>query len=186
MMSERTGQWMACLMTIALGGLALIVEATAVTACSSPETNARVDPVGPDRTTFEPVARVLARRCGTLDCHGSLYRNLRLYGYGGLRLDPSLLPESTPDAGGSGGITPAEVDANYQAVIGLEPEVMRLVVVDKGFAPERLTLIRKARGTEEHKGAGPIKLGDDADRCLVTWLASSTDTAACDRAADQP
>jgi hypothetical protein len=164
-------------------GSFLLLSTAAAVSCSSPDPSARIDPIGPDRTTFEPVAKMLGRRCGTLDCHGSTYRNLRLYGYGGLRLDVNLLPES--DAGANN-ITTAEVDADYEAVIGLEPEVMRLVVLDKGFAPERLTLVRKGRGTEDHKGEGPIKVGDDADRCLVSWLASATDTAACSRAAVQP
>lgn len=146
--------------------------------CSTPDTGARVDPIGPDRASFEPVTKMLVRRCGTLDCHGTPYRNLRLYGYGGLRLDPAFVPDRD--------LTVAEVDANYDAVIGLEPSIMRDVVADKGAAPERLTLVRKARGTEEHKGKGVIAVGDDADRCLISWLGSATDVDACTRTLDQP
>ena len=116
-------------------------------------------------------------RAGSLDCHGETHRNLRLYGYGGLRLDPATLPEFD--------ITDAEIDADYDAVIALEPEKMADLVRENGNAPERLTLVRKARGAEDHKGGNPIIAGDDADRCLVTWLASATDVAACQRTLTQ-
>jgi hypothetical protein len=118
---------------------------------------------------------MLAARCGTLDCHGNVRGNLRLYGYGGLRLGGG-----SPD---DGDIRPEEVRANHEAVIALEPEVMRAVVLERGAAPERLTLVRKARGEEDHRGGAPIVRGDDADRCLLSWLASSVDPAACTAAA---
>jgi hypothetical protein len=42
--------------------------------------------------------------------------------------------------------------------------------------------VRKARGTESHKG-GPIwSTGDDSDTCLTSWLAGLTDASACERA----
>ena len=56
------------------------------------------------------------------------------------------------------------------------------VVSAAGADPERLTLVRKARGLEDHKGGTVFHSGDDADRCLVSWLADQTDTAACLRA----
>ena len=150
----------------------------AMVGCSTPDTAARVDPIGPDKTTFPAVAQMLERRCGSLDCHGETHRNMRLYGYGGLRLDPTMTPEND--------MTAAETDADYDAVIGLEPEKMADVVREKGASPDRLTLVRKGRGTEDHKGGTRIKPGDDADICLTTWLASATDTAACLRTLDQP
>ena len=155
----------------------LALGATAF-ACSTPDTGARVDPIGPDKTTFGPVAQMLEHRCGSLDCHGETHRNLRLYGYGGLRLDPGVLPEQD--------MTADETDADYDALIALEPEKMADVVREKGASPDRLTLVRKARGTENHKGGSRIAIGDDADICLTTWLASATDTAACLRTLDQP
>lgn len=157
--------------------LALAALGALVTACSTPDTDARVSPIGPDRASFGPVAQMLGRRCGSLDCHGETHRNLRLYGYGGLRLDPATLPEAD--------ITDAEIDADYDAVIALEPEKMADLVREKGNAPERLTLVRKARGAEDHKGGNPIIAGDDADKCLETWLASATDVAACQRTLTQ-
>lgn len=154
--------------------------------CSTPDTGARVDPKGPDRATFDRVSRVLQKRCGTLDCHGTPYRSLRLYGYPGQRLDAGSLPTTgfTKGVGAPDELVddPAEIEANYQSVIALEPEKMRIVVDEHGFAPERLTLVRKARGEERHKGEGPIHKGDNADKCLISWLASTTDIAACDAA----
>jgi hypothetical protein len=148
----------------------------ALSACAVPASDARTEAMVPDRDAFAPVAQVLIHTCGTLDCHGSAYRNLRVYGNEGLRLaasDRPLMPACT---------TQAEIEQDYQSVVGLEPEVMTAVVEDDGSHPERLTLIRKARGAEHHKGGAPIVAGDDADRCLTSWLASATDHAACVRA----
>lgn len=133
----------------------------------------------PDRATFPAVAGALDRRCATLDCHGAPERNLRLYGRSGLRLDPADVP-------GSGDTTEAEHDASYESLVGLEPEVMSLVVSERGRAPERLTLIRKARGSEAHKGGARIALGDDSDVCLTSWLGSALNEEACALAADLP
>lgn len=148
----------------------------ALFACAAPDSSGTIDPIGPDRATFEPVARVLVARCGSLDCHGSAGRNMRLYGFGGLRLPSSAL---APD---DGDIRPAEVEANYEAVVSLEPEVMRDVVL-KRAGVGTLTFVRKGRGDEEHKGLRAIREGDVADRCIVTWLSGSTDVAACTEAA---
>lgn len=161
-------------------GSTLLLACAMATSCSTPEASARVDPIGPDLETFKHggVSTMLENRCGSLDCHGSRFRNLRLYGYGGLRLPgsaPSPLPEGYDTS-------EPELDANYDAVIGLEPEIMRDVVKDKGAHPERLTLVRKPRGGEHHKGKIVIAVGDDADKCLLSWLASATDTSACARA----
>lgn len=156
--------------SLALGGIAL----AAGVACSpAPDTGATVSPGGPDRTTFAPVARVLVQRCGSVDCHGSWYRNMRLFGYGSERLDPTNLPDSPPD------ITPAEVDADYDAVVGLEPTIMYRVVAEGGKDAGRLTFVRKGRGQEEHKGGQRIAPGDAADACVLSWLANAVDADAC-------
>lgn len=148
--------------------------------CSAPNTTGRIDPIGPDRAQFDLVAPMLARRCGSLDCHGSNYRNMRIYGYGGARLRDAASPSTaglTPEAPAR--LTTDEIEATYQAVIGLEPEIMRAVVKAGGAGAEDLTLVRKARGDEEHKGKQRIKHGDDADSCLLTWLKGSVNVAAC-------
>jgi hypothetical protein len=161
-----------------LGAAALLAVSLAAPGCAQ-----RADPEGdvhfPDRATFPAVAGALDRRCATLDCHGTPERNLRLYGVSGLRLDPADVP-------GSGETTVAEHDASYESIVGLEPEVMSLVVSERGWAPERLTLVRKARGTEAHKGGARIALGDDSDVCLTSWLGSALDEEACAFAADLP
>ena len=69
--------------------------------------------------------------------------------------------------------------ATYEAVIGLEPEIMRDVVKAGGAGPERLTFLRKGRGDEAHKGHRRITPGDSSDRCITTWLAGAVDKAAC-------
>ena len=150
--------------------------ALVTSSCSSPDTTARVDAVGPSADHFDDVAQMLVHRCGSIDCHGSIYRNMRLYGYQGTRLEAGA-PDTPP-------LTSAdEVASDYQAVVGLEPEIMASVVADKGAGYDRLSLIRKGRNTEAHKGGQRLFPGrvpeDPGDRCLTTWLSNSTDVSAC-------
>src|SRR5689334_19827277 len=84
---------------------------SAALACETPK-QGEVDPAGPDPATFAPVADALVARCGSIDCHGSTYRNLRLYGYTGLRLSPDAGPDHPKTT------TPEEVAADYDAVVG--------------------------------------------------------------------
>jgi len=158
---------------------------------------------------FGPVGDYLDSRCGSLDCHGQTGRNLLIYGCQGLRLDPDASPASCIEP-----TTEAEYEATYRSLVGLEPLVMATVDsecaadVDAGWTyppgpachPELLTFIRKARGTEAHKGGQlicvnppcppgtmQVPLGADGggplvdlqDVCLVTWLEGATDTNAC-------
>jgi hypothetical protein len=127
----------------------------------------------PPRASFEVVADALQVTCGTLDCHGQTGRNLRLYGARGLRLDPK-------STSAEGTTTAAEYEASYWAVVGLEPEAVSAVVREKGSDPLRLTLIRKARGIELHKGGRLMISGDSLDVCLTSWLAGVVNAAACD------
>jgi len=129
----------------------------------------------PSQKTFPAVSDALERRCATLDCHGKPERNLRLYGRSGMRLAPTDVP-------GDGATTDAEYEANYSSVIGLEPELLSAVVASGGQTPERLSLVRKARGAEAHKGGARLTPKDNADQCLTTWLASATNLDACTRA----
>jgi hypothetical protein len=149
---------------------------TALGACAVPAADARTHELVPDRASFAPVAQVLERKCGSLDCHGSSYRNLRVYGNESLRFatgDRPLMPACT---------TADEVEQDYLSAVGLEPEAMSAVVADGGAHPERLTVVRKARGAEAHKGGAPLIEGDDGDLCLTSWLASQIQTDACLRA----
>ena len=134
----------------------------------------------PSSAGFDSVAAPLVYFCGSLDCHGQTGRNLRLYGKPGLRLDPSDVPCGTPTSA-------AEVEADYRSVTGLEPELMGEVAREGGQHPERLTLIRKARGTEKHTGGEVFKEGTPGDQCLVFWISGVLDelVAACNNTIPQ-
>jgi hypothetical protein len=155
-----------------LASLALVTLAR----CSAPPADGRyVQQDLPDRATFSPVAQLLDVRCGSLDCHGTVGRNLRLYGSAGLRWAPADRPLVPPC------ITPDELDQDYLSVVGLEPETMNAVVASGGQNPEKLTMVRKARGTEAHKGGAIWAQGDDSDSCLTSWLAGKPSSTACAR-----
>ncbi len=143
--------------------------------CSAPDAGTTTPLVGPDRAAFPPVQAFLDHRCGSLDCHGSPFRNLRMFGHDGLRFAPGDVPGGAPT-------TDAEVDQTYASIVGLEPEAMAAVVADRGANPERLTLVRKARGIEPHGGGIIMLAGDARDTCILSWLAGSADQAACSRA----
>ena len=144
-----------------------------IVACTFPSSTATNIVTPPDRATFPPVADLLEKRCGTLDCHGSSFRNLRVYGSLGLRLDPADRPLS------KGQTTPDEYDADFASIVGLEPEIMNEVVTSGGASPDRLTFVRKARGSEHHKGGSLMQAGDPEDACITSWLAGHTDVAGC-------
>jgi hypothetical protein len=128
------------------------------------------------------VGDYLDHRCGSLDCHGQVDRNLRIWGCEGMRLDPQSLPSCSPKPVGGGFTTPDEHLATYRSLVGLEPTVMSAVVEGHGAHPELLTFVRKARGLEAHKGGALITPGDDQDVCITSWLAGQTDLNACSNA----
>jgi hypothetical protein len=134
--------------------------------------------VAPPRAGFEPVADALVATCGTLDCHGQTGRNLRLFGGHGLRLAKS-------DDPGGRATTAAEYQASYWSTVGLEPEILDQVVRDGGKGPERLMMVRKARGEVKHKGGTLMQANDQLDRCLQLWLAGRPDSDICDNARPQ-
>jgi hypothetical protein len=146
-------------------------------ACSTPPSDARIGVDGPPLLMFPPVADLLDHSCGTLDCHGNAQRNLVMWGCYGLRLDPT----ATPGCRSMGGTnsTPAEYDASYRSLVGLEPAVMTDVVENHGANPNELTFVRKAFGEEAHKGGTIFQLGSTADTCIASWLAGATNDAAC-------
>jgi len=153
-------------------------------ACGTPPSDARIGVVTPDRAQFDAVGAYLDHRCGSLDCHGMKQRNLIIYGCEGLRLDPADVPGCRRMGGKDE--TSAELDATYRSVVGLEPAVMSAVVSGKGKNPELLTLVRKARGMEEHKGGALVVPGDAQDICIASWLTGTTDTDACTQAMAVP
>jgi hypothetical protein len=159
----------------AQSAVVVLAAAVAFAACAVPAADARVTEKLPDRTMFPVVAQLLVHHCGTLDCHGVRERNLRLFGNEGLRWADSDRPLSPACT------TQDEIEEDYDSVVGLEPEVMSAVIADHGASPERLTLVRKARGLEHHKGGTLFQAGDDADVCMTSWLAGKTSTGACSR-----
>jgi len=142
--------------------------------CGLPENGAVTGLRTPDRAAFPQVADALQPSCGTLDCHGQRSRNLRLFGGRGLRLDPHSNSADEPT-------TEAEYQASFLSLTGLEPEALDAVVASQGQDALRLSLVRKARGIERHKGGTQMLPGDPLDRCLLSWLASRIDAAACTR-----
>lgn len=133
----------------------------------------------PPPEDFAPVSEALAKSCGSLDCHGRAGQNLRLYGEIGLRFDPADVP-------GGEETTPFEHDANHRSVVMLEPETLSKVWLEGGRGAERLTLVRKARGAEAHKGGAVFPQGDTGDQCLLSWLSGGIDFEACEVAAELP
>ena len=137
---------------------------------------------------FKPLGLLLGNRCGSLDCHGQVGRNFRLYSQFGLRLTPDdaaafgCVPPAAGfpmNAPGSGPVTACEIEADYRSACGLEPELMSQVVTQGGAAPDRLTLVRKPRLEENHKGGKLFTVGDDQDTCMLSWLGSNIDKTAC-------
>lgn len=126
----------------------------------------------PPEEDFKKVSPVLEQRCGTLDCHGNPGRPLRLYSNIGLRA-PDKNEAKNPNyyPGGSEPTTDNEIALNYRALCALEPEIMSAVVAGQK-KPEQLTLVRKPRLSEKHKGGRVWDQGKPGDQCLINWLSN--------------
>ena len=175
--NPRHGRLLASLLTAAFGLAATQGCVALGTSDNDPSARTTLTNPPPTGADFKPVGLFLVHRCGSLDCHGEIGRNLRIYGKEGLRLDPSNIP--------GGALTTAdELDADWQSVVGLEPELMNEVVAGGGMSPALLTFYRKPTGIEHHKGGVLIASGDDQDNCILSWLAGSVDKTACAAAID--
>jgi hypothetical protein len=126
----------------------------------------------PSREDFTLVSDAMQLKCGSLDCHGQIGRNLRLFGHYGLRLADADNPYEPFMS------TPEEYEASYLSVTGLEPETMSKVI-KKELTPIQLALVRKPREIEKHKGHHLMTQGDALDRCLVGWLLAAFDPDSC-------
>jgi hypothetical protein len=167
---------------VALAAMALVAS---VEACAAPDPTdiTEVDAPPFDQfagTNVTPgsqagVSAVLEKRCGMLDCHGQVGRPLRIYGEFGLR----FVEDDASNQPGLGATTNTELEANYQSVIGLQPEIMT-EVVDQDLPPEALLLLRKPLQLERHKGGAVIFENDDAYNCITSWLASGGDAGTTD------
>jgi len=124
----------------------------------------------PPEEDFKQVSPVLEQRCGTLDCHGNPARPMRIYGSIGLRApDKKEANNANYYPGGSEPTTDNEISLNYRAICALEPEIMAQVVTG-AQRPEKLTLVRKPRLSEKHKGGRVWDQGKPGDQCLTNWL----------------
>jgi hypothetical protein len=151
---------------------ARIVLGCALTlACSAPA-NQETLGAEPSQVDFDAVVKSFGYACGSLDCHGSATRNFRLYSRPGLRL-------AADDIACGSAATSAELLADYRSAVGLEPELTSAVFESGGQHPERLTLVRKARGSESHTGGAVFPQGSRGDLCLVSWLQGQVDVASC-------
>ncbi|MFO0611715.1 MAG: hypothetical protein U0414_03940 [Polyangiaceae bacterium] len=130
----------------------------------------------PSDTDFPIVSQVFERRCGTLDCHGQTQRPFRVYGRLGLRKEEGLGGGDV--SGGTVETTEGELLANRASACGLEPERMANVVA--GTLPVTdLTLVRKPRLLEAHKGGRVTPKDSDGYRCITSWIEGAVDHAAC-------
>src|SRR6185437_541330 len=136
----------------------------------------------PDQGSFtdNKVSQMMERRCGSLDCHGAEGRPLRLYSQWGLRLSPSKDGTRV-----SGATTKAEQAANYEAVVGLQPEELSTCFQSKGAVFDTLQLLKKPIDIDgqgiRHKG-GPVlrpTLTDPGWQCLYGWVSGTVDQTQC-------
>ena len=81
--------------------------------------------------------------------------------------------------------TSAEYEASYWSVVALEPELLARVV-GKQLSPVWLSMVRKPRGIEKHKGGLLMIEGDLLDRCIVGWLIGAFEFAACNSFVETP
>jgi hypothetical protein len=165
-----------------IAALVGIVACTAPSACQEFGEVTQVD--CPPIDDFGVVSSVFAQRCGTIDCHGSLARPLKIYGQYGLRLfDLASTPEELEGQFPAGNTrTQGELEANWRAVCGLEPD--KTTAVTNGAAdPDTLLLLSKPLGIERHKGKVLFDKNDEAYLCIRTWLLGQTDTSLCTVAA---
>lgn len=160
----------------ALIGLSLCAMQACGADLRTPEGGDR-DLAVPSRDNFPLVGDAMQRSCGTLDCHGQIGRNLRLFGRLGLRL-PSDGDTFDPT-------TEEEYAGSYLSVTGLEPESLSKVV-KREVSPFELTMVRKARGLEMHKGLQLMARGDALDVCIVGWLIGEYSEEACTAAIEKP
>ncbi len=157
----------ALLSALVLAASGFLLTGATTSCASSPDRSRSTEILQPDFNVYKAnVDPYLQRRCGTLDCHGQPGRAYRIYGYTGFR----LYNEDAGLVSGQQQTTDAEVLANYQAAIALEPEEMSRLMARQGVDPNKLLLLRKALRLERHKG-GPAMAEDDAGyKCVVAWL----------------
>jgi hypothetical protein len=149
------------------GGLATVALSCAPTPDNSSQDNLQVVDVDPAgfRDNVEPV---FERRCASLDCHGQTTRGMRLYSEDGLRL-----ANDAGVAAGSGPTSVDEINANYIAIVGLQPELINSLMANHSRTADdvrHLLVLAKPLQLERHKGGPALLLGEPAEECIVVWL----------------
>jgi len=146
----------------------IIGLASMLSCASTPDENRLTQVIVPDFDTYvSTVDAYLTRRCGSLDCHGQPGRAYRIYSREGYRLytiqDGGLVSGQQQTA-------PEEQRANFQALVGLEPEEMTRLMARQGENPNQLLFLRKPLKLERHKGGPAMAEKDPGYRCVVAWL----------------
>jgi hypothetical protein len=153
------------------------VCAAVLASCSGPSNTETVSFTFPDSMQFTSlVSPALEIRCGTLDCHGSIYRNLRFFGKYGSRL-------SSKDATGLQDTTPDELQRNYESLVSLEPENLASIAAKHGQGFDKWMVVLKGTNAVFHKGGERMKKGDPTYTCLLSWVTGAADMNACTTAA---
>jgi hypothetical protein len=166
----------------------LVLAAASIVACAStPDDSKQPNLVvtGADVSAFRlGVDAVFERRCGSLDCHGTTARGLRIYSSNGLRL-----PNDQGNAPGIGATTGDEINANYASIVGLQPEQMNAFLAkDPRTADDayQLLILTKPLQIERHKGGAALSKGEPAEQCIVTWLTGKADQTLCAKGSTEP
>jgi hypothetical protein len=147
--------------------------AASLASCSGPSGSATVSYTFPDETQFKSlVSPALEIRCGTLDCHGSIYRNMRFFGKYGARL-------SSKDVTGLQDTTDDELQYNYGSLVSLEPENLGTIVAKHGQGFDKWMVVLKGTNSVYHKGGERMKKGDPTYTCLLSWVTGAVDMSAC-------
>jgi hypothetical protein len=174
-------------------GLMCLSAASTITACASvPDDKRFTAMINPNYPVFrDSVDPYIEKQCGTLDCHGEPGRGFRVYGFRGLRLysqEAGLVP-------GVQQTTAEEINANFFALISVEPETFNRVMAKNGQDADSLLFMRKAMNLERHKGGALFAKDSAPYRCITAWLRlvpdpnatlGTTDQAFCDKAKTQP
>ena len=157
----------------ATAALALIVLASATVlsfsvSCAAPDKDRVTEVINPDYAIYKDnVDAYLARRCGTLDCHGQAGRGYRIYSREGFR-DYTLADGSLVS-----GQQPTETARHHaRRCVGVEPEQMNRVMASQGSDEElkKWVFLRKAQQIERHKGGPAMAPDDPGYRCVRAWL----------------
>ena len=138
----------------------------------SPDENRLTFVITPDYNAYiQYVDAYLTRRCGSLDCHGQPGRAYRIFSREGFRDYTVLGPDGKPLlVSGQQPTAAGEQRANFQALVGLEPEEMTRLMARQGENPNMLLFLRKPLKIERHKGGPAMAEEDPGYDCIKAWL----------------